>query len=430
MEVDPSRIVASLVGLPVVVAGVIDVAGEPLRVVVVSVGEAPACGHCGGLTVFKDHRSVELVDLAVFGRQCRLVWRKRRFRCVSASCPVRVFTEQNAAVAPAGHSVTTRAGKWCCVQVGRDSRSVHAVARELGADWGTVNAAVVGWGAALLAADTDRIHRTDAVGLDEALLVRRGPKRVLAWTTAIVDVRHGQLLDLVEGRNTVEPTTWLLAMPALWREQIRWAALDLSGIYRAVFEAALPDATMVADPFHVVRLANAALDEVRRRVQNETFGHRGRKDDPLYRARKLLVMAHEHLDDHGDQKLQGLLTAGDPKGEVKTAWHAKEVVRSIYEHDDPTVARAFLAQLAVDLQDHSCPPEIHRLGRTLARWLEPIIAWHRSHITNAATEAANNLCKRVKRTAFGFTNFAHYRIRALLYAGKPNWHLLPELTTP
>jgi transposase len=90
----------------------------------------------------------------------------------------------------------------------------------------------------------------------------------------------------------------------------------------------------VADPFHLVRLANEKLDEVRRRVQKELLGHRGNAGDPLYRARRLLAKAHERLDEKGDQKLLGLLEAGDLAGEVRTAWHAKEVVRSIYDIDD------------------------------------------------------------------------------------------------
>jgi transposase len=80
--------------------------------------------------------------------------------------------------------------------------------------------------------------------------------------------------------------------------------------------------TQVADPFHLVKLANTKLDECRRRVQNDAVGHRGRKDDPLYRARRLLTKAHERLDEGGETKLLGLLTAGDPRGEVRMAWHA------------------------------------------------------------------------------------------------------------
>ena len=84
----------------------------------------------------------------------------------------------------------------------------------------------------------------------------------------------------------------------------------------------LPDAVQVADPFHVVRVANTALDECRRRVQNDTIGHRGRRADPLYRARRLLTMAAERLPDDRRERLVGLLAAGDPKGEVKLTWHA------------------------------------------------------------------------------------------------------------
>ena len=108
--------------------------------------------------------------------------------------------------------------------------------------------------------------------------------------------------------------------------------------------------------------------------------------------------------------------------------HAKEVLRSVYEIDDPATAVEFVTQLAEDLQDPDLAPEVNRLGRTLSRWSTQITNWHVARVTNAATEAANNLIKRVKRAAFGFTNFQNYRIRALLYAGKPNWNLLNTLT--
>jgi hypothetical protein len=75
-------------------------------------------------------------------------------------------------------------------------------------------------------------------------------------------------------------------------------------------------------------LANSKLDECRRRVQNDTLGHRGRKSDPLYRCRRLLTKAEERLTDQGREKLVGLLRAGDPHGDVAAVWQAKEAVRS------------------------------------------------------------------------------------------------------
>jgi transposase len=191
-----------------------------------------------------------------------------------------------------------------------------------------------------------------------------------------------------------------------------------------VFDDALGHVTQVADPFHLVKHANEKLDECRRRVQNETLGHRGRKDDPLYRARRLLTKAHERLDEAGEEKLFGLLVAGDPRGEVRMTWHAKEVIRSIYDIDDPDLAREFVTELAAELQDDAHPPEVRSLGRTLTRWLDHIVAWHEAKVTNGPTEAINNLIKRVKRIAFGLRRFRNYRVRALLYAGRPNWGLL------
>jgi transposase len=142
----------------------------------------------------------------------------------------------------------------------------------------------------------------------------------------------------------------------------------------------------------------------------------------------LLTKADERLDDNGRAKLLGLLEAGDPHGEVRTAWHAKEVVRQVYDHTNPDLALEFVTRLGADLQDDTCPPEVRQLGRTITKWRNEIAAWHQAHVSNGPTEAANNLIKRVKRVAFGFTSFRNYRIRTLLYAGRPDWTLLATIT--
>ena len=243
-------------------------------------------------------------------------------------------TEAAREIAPPRALLTSRAARWATRQAGR-GRPLKDVAAELGCGWHTVNSAVKRWGAALLDADTERISRVSALGLDEHLMMRRGRFRTKAWGTSIVDVGRGQLLDIVRGRTAKAPTRWLLGRPRGWRAGIRWAVLDLSGPYRAAFNAAVPKARQVADPFHVVRLGNDALDDVRRRVQNQTLGHRGRKDDPLYRARKLLVSASENITEAGRNRLRGLLDAGDPYGEVRDAWHAKETLQSHLRHPRP-----------------------------------------------------------------------------------------------
>ena len=149
--------------------------------------------------------------------------------------------------------------------------------------------------------------------------------------------------------------------------------------------------------------------------------------DPLYRTRRLLVIADERLDERARQRRRGPFTAGDPKGQVADAWTAKEAVRAIYRIADPDLAVEWVAELAATLDDRIYSPELRRLGRTLKRWGPQIAAWHTSRASNGPAEAVNNLAKRIKRVAFGITNRTHWRIRVLLYAGHPDWSKLATI---
>jgi len=431
LETDPTRMCALVVGLPeVTVLGVDDRPGEPLVVHVEQAGGRPWCHSCGGLSRVKDRAEVVFADLPCFGRPARLCWHKVRLACPDRDCERGSWTWEDSRIAAPRQVMTDRAGRWATWQVGRLGRTVAEVARELGCDWHTVNDTVVSFGAALLD-DAERIGQVMALGLDETLFCRRGEWHRQEFATSIVDVSPGrpaQLLDVVEGRSASGPSEWIAAQPQAWRDDIRWGTLDLSGPYRKTFNDVLPDVMQVADPFHVCKLANHKLDECRRRVQNETLGHRGRKSDPLYRVRRLLTKAQERLDDNGTTKLAGLLAAGDPRGEVRMTWHAKEATRGIYDLTDAAVAEEYVCELAIDMQDPSHPLEVRSLGRTLTRWFTEITNWHKAFVSNGPTEAINNLIKRIKRIGFGFRSFAHYRIRVLLYAGQPNWDLLHTIT--
>ncbi|HLX77750.1 MAG TPA: transposase [Acidimicrobiales bacterium] len=79
-----------------------------------------------------------------------------------------------------------------------------------------------------------------------------------------------------------------------------------------------------------------------------------------------------------------------------------------------------LSELVAHCLKKAMPPEIQRLGKTTERWFEKICNYHLAKVTNGPTEALNNLVKRIKRDRLCLSNFENYRIRALLYAGKPN----------
>jgi transposase len=416
-----------LVGLPdVVVLGAASRDREIELHVMLDVSRT-ACSTCGVSARFKGWREVVLRDLTSGHQTVALHWHKRRWRCEKPDCVNGSWTEQDDRIAHPRMKLTRRAALRATEDVGRKGRTVSEVAEELGCDWHTVNDVVIAYGTALVD-HPDRFSEVGALGLDETAFVRSAPYFRTSFVTSIVDVGRGQLLDVVPGRGGNEPRHWLMAQTPSWRDAVEYATLDLSGAYKAVFDACLPDATQVADKFHVIKLANERVDETRRRVQNEVFGHRGRKNDPLYKARRLLTMAEQRLGAKGDEKLRGLLRAGDPSGDVAVAWEAKEAVRELYGHQDQALALEWVDALADDLCDKMRPSEVRSLGRTLQRWRLEITAWHACHLSNGPTEAMNNLIKRIKRVGFGFTNLRNYRIRALLYAGKPDWSLLSTIT--
>jgi transposase len=172
-------------------------------------------------------------------------------------------------------------------------------------------------------------------------------------------------------------------------------------------------------------VANRCVDKVRRRVQNETLHHRGRKHDPLYRIRKLLLAGHERLDERGHQRMLLGLRVGDPHDEVLGAWLAKESVRDIYLTEDPHEA-ALLIDKAIAGCAADDVEEIRSLGRTLASWRTEILEHHKTGASNGPTEGLNLCVKKVKRCGHGLRRFEHYRLRVLLHAGGVTWPCRPS----
>jgi transposase len=109
------------------------------------------------------------------------------------------------------------------------------------------------------------------------------------FATGIVALNgRPRLLDVVEGRSGTALCGWVSGRDQAWRDGVRVAALDPFRGYATALRATLPNATRVLDAFHVVRLGLTALEEVRRRVQQDTLGHRSRRDDTLFRIRRVL----------------------------------------------------------------------------------------------------------------------------------------------
>jgi transposase len=132
--------------------------------------------------------------------------------------------------------------------------------------------------------------------------------------------------------------------------------------------------------------------------------------------------AADRLSVKARARLQAGLIAGDPDGEVTLAWTVAQDLMNLYQLDDPDQAHTQAEQLISDLRD--CPiPELARLGRTLHAWRAELRA-HFEHptVSNGPTENLNLKIKNIKRTARGYRNFNHYRLRLLLNHGRIHDH--------
>jgi len=424
--VHPSEILAALVGLKDVVVLAYERSGPHVELMVEQVPEEVHCPTCDRTAEVKERPVVHYVDLPVYGTPMSLAWKKHRMRCVNPACAKRSWVLEDHRIAAKNCLLTTRAAKWATVQVG-GGRTVSEVAAELACDWHTVNDAVTTYGTALLEADRKRLNQTTAIGLDETSFVKAKGQSHADYATTVADVKNHQIIDILPTRKYTDVAGWIDKQPKAWKERIRFGALDMSVTYAAVYSVMLPQAHQVVDPFHVISLANRCLDAVRRRVQHEQTGHRGRRDDPLYRARRVLLMGEELLSEDATARLASLLELGDPGAEVAIAYRVKERLRDFYRTSDPDQARQLLEELQRHCIRRAMPPEVQKLGRTLKEWFDKIANYHLAKVSNGPTEALNNLIKRIKRIGFGFRNFENYRIRALLYAGRPNWRVLGSI---
>lgn len=191
--------------------------------------------------------------------------------------------------------------RWALTGVVVHHVTVARVAQALGVSWNTAYTAVLTEGQCLLINNPGRFEGVRVIGVDEHVWHHTpyGDR----YVSVILDVtpvhdRSGpsRPLDMVPGRSKRVFKSWLASQPDTWRARIEIVAMDGFTGFKSAAAEELPGARAVMDPFHVVHLAGNALDECRRRIQQELHRRRGRATDPLYKARRML--AHQILPAH------------------------------------------------------------------------------------------------------------------------------------
>ena len=422
-------------------------AAETLLVEVATADEtAAACPTCGVIsTRVKEYVCTRPRDLPQGRTRMELVWRKRRWYCRAPWCGRKSFTESMPAV-PAGARITTRLREHAGdLVVDGLCATVAAAGRMTGVSWPTAMDAVRAAAERVLDEAPDPV---EVLGVDE---VRRGrprwrpaepaqpptpareppvtpepvvPHRETArartladrWHVGFTDVGGGQgMLGQVEGRTADDVAYWLAGHSPAWRDRIRYVAIDMCTVFVAAIRRSLPHATIVVDHFHVVKLANDTVAEVRRRIATQLRGRRGRKTDPEYTVRNLLRRNREDLSDTAFAKLWNTLVDLDGPGlTILTTWIAKEELRRLLALAGTGADRSVISHRLYRFYTwcaDAAVPELERLARTIQTWWPAIEAFLHTKITNAASEGYNRVVKLDARNGYGYRNPENQRLR-------------------
>ncbi len=390
------------------------------RVVVMGQGDQQACPGCGVLAGRPyDVRESRVKDLPFGQRPLTVIWRKRRYLCREPVCRRRVFTETSDQI-PSRHRLTGRLRAKLEAAASGSARSCVDVAREYRvSDW-SVHKALLDKAIGMF----DTPYPVRRLGLDETrtrrvrwILDEAGWRRTDPWMTSFVDLdtsRPAGLLGLAPGRSGAAVTGWLDGQSAQWKAAVEVVALDPSAPFAAAIRRVLPHATIVVDHWHLVRLANAMVTDVRQRVAREQYGRRGRRTDIAWAHRQLLLRAGNTLSARALARLKTVFATDDPTNEIGAAWGCKELLRQLLGASDRHTASHRLFAF-YDACASAAMPETTRLATTIATWWPHIEPFLMTGITNARTEGYNRVIKQIKRVGCGYRNQANYERRIVLH---------------
>jgi transposase len=265
---------------------------------------------------------------------------------------------------------------------------------------------------------------TRVLGIDETrartvrwILAEQGWRRSDPWMTSFVNADTtgpGLLLGLAPGRSGACVRTWLAEQTPAFRQGIELVVIDPSAPYASGIRTALPHARIAVDHWHLVRLANDALTEVRQRVTRQLHQRRGLVSDPVWAHRRMLLTAGNRLSRRQLERLSRVLDGDDPTGEIGAAWGCKELLRQLLAEHEPHRIRAALWRF-YDACARANMRETTRLAYTIETWWPAILVALTENVTNARTEGFNRVIKQVKRVGCGFTNMDNYRRRIMAH---------------
>lgn len=350
------------------------------------------CPNCGLETSkVHDHRSVKVRDAPNLSRSKILVIKKRRFRCTGCK---KVFTESIDGIKK-GARLTERFQRNLLYACDR-----YASIKDVRRHFKIGNKVLYKRNYDQLQLEWNKRKNNPwpkSIGIDEHSFARNKQYGRREFVTLIVDHNNKRAKELVPGRETHQLKASLGYIPG--RYNVKNVTMDLSGTYRSFAQDFFPNAQIIADKFHVIRLPNRILDIYR----NKTF-----KDKKL-RLRRYLLMNSRNMDHWKRFEFQAELKKYPELNEV---YWVKELMHKLYRCKGRKRASRSLTKLTDSLASTKIP-ELKTLRKTLMSWRAEILNYFENRLTNARTEGFNTVCKQLQKRAYGFRNFNHYRLKVL-----------------
>lgn len=339
-----------------------------------------------------DHRFVLLRDQPLLGRDIRLKVLKRRFYCKACRRP---FTEPIPGVLPGRR--TTQRFRLALMEACEKYTDLSRVRREFKVSSHFIYEAYYER-LRLNLREREGAPWPTMIGMDEHAYGKNKEFRRTQFVTTIVDHGAGRMFEAVIGKTQAELEAATAHIPG--RENVQWATIDMCDPYRNYIRSFFPNAKIVADKFHVLRLLTPALLKKRKEIS-------GTRAD--LRAKKLLLMSSKDLRYSERRALEQFLERYPQMAELY-AW--KERLHSFYRMRG--AARSYEAyKKLMDDMSVSFLPEIKTLRKTLLKWKDEILNYFYCRLTNARLEGFNCKASALKRRAYGYRNPQNYRIQLL-----------------
>ncbi len=253
------------------------------------------------------------------------------------------------------------------------------------------------------AAERQSLRCPAVLGIDEHSL-----HRGLRFATTFTDLKNHRVFDVVAGRSHAELRTYLSSLHG--RHRVRVVCIDLSSPYRYLVARAFPNAKIVADRFHAVRVVIHHFMEFVRRIAPEIKNHRGMLGALRKRQKNL---------NHADH--QRLASLFDPHPAMAAIYGKMHDIRRLLNTKNQTKAqcRPLAVKLLTLIDEPRCSAfaPLASLAKTLHTWREPLAAMWRFTKNNGITEGFHRKMKLIQRRAYGFRNFQNYRLRVIAQCG-------------